>query len=139
MGRGRGGRENGVAREPGTHLAHSTQGPGTAGNRSAPRTAAREVFWMPGFLISFHTYSFSLLGVLDNELPDNRTNRGHQPNFSAKYVNFRANRANFRDGNTSHATALYFSQNKQPQSKQTVQPQPRKHPHACCCTLEDVY
>ena len=49
MGRGRGGRENGVAREPGTHLAnstthHSTQGPGTAGNRSAPPTKAREGF-----------------------------------------------------------------------------------------------
>ena len=36
MGRGRGGRENCVAREPGTHLAYSTQGLGTAGNRSAP-------------------------------------------------------------------------------------------------------
>ena len=50
MGRGRGGRENGVAREPGTHLAHSTQGLGTAGNRSAPRTTSRCTTAREGFL-----------------------------------------------------------------------------------------
>ena len=55
---------------------------------------------MPGFLISFPNRQFYLLGVLHNETSDNRTNRGHRPNFSAKYANFRANRANVRDGNT---------------------------------------